>query len=850
MSSPLKPEPERTLDYHPGAGCHDEVVDAAGAVRPPWRYLVDSLAGLGHAELAERRKKAMRILRDDGATYNIYSAAQMDRTWPLDPVPWVIDSEEWSLIEAGLLERAELFNFILQDIYGPRELIKRHILPPEALFGHKGFLRPCDGIRLPGEHQLVVYAADMVRRPDGTMCVLTDRAQAPSGACYALENRTVMSRVFPSLFRDSHVHRLALFFQNLRQKLMDLAPGVASPRIVVLTPGPYNETYFEHAYLANYLGFSLVQSGDLEVRNGCVCMKSLDGLKRVDVILRRVDDIFCDPVELKSDSQLGIPGLLQVVRDGRVAVANPLGSGVLENPVLLRYLPAISNHFLGRQLRLNSVATWWCGDDGDFAHVVSNLDRMVVKPVFRTAEDQTAVVSELDDRQRQALLARIRANPAGFVAQECVLPSHLPAFGDQGLSPRPAVLRAYGVASEASYRLMPGGLTRIGTREGGVVVSNQAGSVSKDTWVLASEPEKQVSLWPRRSGEGAPASEPSALPSRVVENLFWMGRYAERAESGLRLMRTVFLQTGGINPIPDSARRLLLQAVTQLTATYPGFVRGGEAMLADPDEELLAVILDRKRAGSVRSCIVSMLGCAEESRELLSSDTQRIINDIRDQMAGLEHSLRTEMASAPEEALAPLVSSLLALSGLIHESMTRGLGWRFMDMGRRLERAMQTITLSRAILVSRLPESEENVLLESLLMTVEALISYRRRHRAGLDLESVLELTLIDSANPRSILFQLEQLQVHIECLPRELSMSRELAGEKRTILEAVSLVKLSVLAELAGTGSGEAIRTALDQLFSRLYHLLGETSSAIGKRYFAHAAGPRQLLSPQWQVD
>jgi len=849
MKVTLETMPQPMFDYRAAHGLYDEMIAADGEVRDAWQYIHQSLGGLGVEELGQRQRKAMRILRDDGATYNVYNSDHSDRTWPLDLIPWLIHSEEWNPIEAGLLERAELFNLILADIYGDRELITRGIVPPELIFGHKGFLRACQGISLPGEHQLIVHSVDMMRRPDGTMCLLADRAQAPSGAGYALENRTVMSRVLPSMFRDSHVHRLANFFSSLRHKLIELAPEVASPRIVVLTPGAYNEAYFEHSYLANYMGFSLVQSSDLVVRNGYVWMKSVDGLTRVDVILRRVDDYFCDQVELKGDSQLGVAGLLQVVRAGRVAIANPLGSGILENPALLRYLPAISRHFLGRELRLDTVATWWCGDRDDRAQVLDTLDDLVVKPVFRGPDSHSVVVSELGDESRQRLVEALNKRPWLFVAQEKILPSHLPVLKGGQLLPRPALLRTFAVAAEGAYRVMPGGLTRVGPEVGSALISNQVGAVSKDTWVLASEPEKQTTLWTQVRPESQVGSFATALPSRVVENLFWLGRYAERAENGLRLMRTVFLQTNGANPTPPLVRNLLLEAVTRLTDTGPGFV-GDNKLLADFPPELVSVIVDRKQAGSISSCIQSLLYCAEESKEMLSADTQRIINDLRDQSEGLEGILTHSLVSAPEEVLDPLVSTLLSLSGIVQESMIRGMGWRFLDMGRRLERALQTVNLARSLLLSDLDEANQGVVLESLLMTIEALISYRRRYRATLNIRDALELILIDTTNPRSVLYQLEALESHIDDLPTPVQGSRELEAEQRCVHEALSLVRLSELAKLAKVDPKSHIRGDLDQLFSRVHYLLTETSDRLRKKFFDHAQGPQQLVRQTWGLE
>jgi uncharacterized circularly permuted ATP-grasp superfamily protein len=459
----------------------DDLLDDArtpdGSINSQWEYLLRSIGDLGPQVLRERELKARRILRDDGATYNIYSQDGIPTSsWELDPIPYVIGSDDWAVIEAGLLERAELFNLVLRDLYGPRTLLRHGVLPPEALFSHGGFLRACQGIQIPGEHELIMHAADMVRQRDGSMCVLSDRTQAPSGAGYALENRTVMSRVFPSLYRDSHVHRIASYYQRLRLKLLSLSPSEEPPRVALLSPGGQHENYFEHAYLANYLGFSLVQSGDLVVRNGFLWMKSLDGLTRVDVLLRRVDDIFCDPVELRSDSQLGVPGLLEVVRTGRVVIANPLGSGVLENPILLKYLPDIGRCLLGREPRLASVKTYWCGDDADLAHVTANIRTLIVKPAYRGSGLKSMWGGDLDATQLEQLLATINKRRYQFVAQERLEKAHIPAFANGALEPRPTILRTFAVAGDNSYLVMPGGLSRIGTEIKGGFISMESGS--------------------------------------------------------------------------------------------------------------------------------------------------------------------------------------------------------------------------------------------------------------------------------------------------------------------------------------------------------------------------------------
>lgn len=836
------------LAYREPPALHDEVFAADGEARDHWQYLLHSLATLGPEALNERERKARRILRDDGATYNDYSRPQTSRPWQMDPIPLLIDSEEWADIESGLQERAELLNLVLKDIYGERQLIRRGIIPPELVYSHSGFLRPCQDISVPGEHQLIQYAADMVRGPDGNMRIVADRSQSPSGTGYALENRTVMSRVFPSLFRDSHVHRLSLYFQRLRAKLSELNPSPDIPRIVILSPGSYNETYFEQAYLANYLGFSLVQGSDLTVQDGYVWVKALDGLRRVDVILRRVDDNYCDPVELRADSRLGIPGLLEVIRAGRIVVANPLGSSVLENPALLRYMPAISRFFLGREPRLQAVDTYWCGDASDREFVLANLQQLVLKPTSRSASRPTVYGPELSTQQLADWRLKIIKNPLRFAAQEFISPSSLPVWEDSEFKPRTLVLRSYAVASGSSYSVMPGGLTRAGKGQAGALISNQLGSISKDTWVLASEPEKQLSL---RSDTEAPSQvqpwDGLGLPSRVVENLFWVGRYAERSESALRLLRTVFVELHGIEPLPPATYPMLLRTVTHLTTTYPGFVGDNGSQLVNPEPELLAVVSDRGRPGSIAFTLNAMLVAADEIKEILSADTQRVINDVRDELDQLDNSMQADIDSAPEEALDPLVTVLLALSGLSHESMMRGYGWLFMEMGRRLERVWQTASLVRSLLVPVVSARDEEVLLESILLSVEGLISYRRRYNGQMTVANGLELLLLEPVNPRSLLYQLDLLASHMDELPLS-DGDRGLASYSRKILEASTSLQLSDPAALAEYNDSR-VRQELDLLMAGIQQLITDAATEITDSFFDHSGGPQPLLMESWEA-
>lgn len=832
-----------SLLYQAAAGgLLDEALTPDGQMRDHWRYLLESLDGLGCQNLRDRQAKALRILRDDGATYNIYSDnTPRSHIWGLDMVPMVMGSDEWGRIEAALVERAELFNLLLRDLYGPRDLIRQGVIPPEALFCHRGFLRPCQGVQLPGHHDLILHSTDLIRNQNGDFVVLGDRTQSPSGMGYALENRSVMSRVFPSLFRESHVHRLSVFFQRLRDKLTSLAPDQNQPRIAVLTPGTHNETYFEHAYLANHLGFNLVQSDDLVVRNGYLWMKSLDGLTRVDVLFRRVDDWFCDPVELRGDSRLGVASLLEVARAGNVVIANPLGAGVLENPVFLRYLPDISRTLLGRELRLPSVDTYWCGNTADQAYVLDHLPELVIKPIFRGQSRRSVYGPELNDAELMQLRAQIMAHPEQFVGQAILDAAHTPAFTGRELAPRPSILRTFAVATETSYTLMPGGLTRVGQGERSFTIASQAGSQSKDTWVLASEPE--------RVRDEEVVDEPVSreldrisLPSRVVENLFWMGRYAERAESSLRMLRVAFMMLNGDEPINPLTRHQVLHAVSMITVTPPQPLEGQES-----EEALQAIIQNGAVLGSISNNLNTMLNCAEETKELLSSDTFRVINDIRDALKILDDSFSLSLSSAPEEALDPLVTALMAFAGLIQESMIRGFGWHFMDMGRRLERCYLISTAIRSLIVPAIPDTDQTKLCEALLLSQEALISYRRRYRARVGVQASLDLVMLDNTNPRSLMYQIERLGEHIRALPQAETPMHELPSDQRQLLECEASLKLSSLADLSAVTEHQ--REQLEQQMVAMSEQMVSLSDIITDKYFNHREDSHQLVvSSNWE--
>src|SRR6202163_2365127 len=550
--------PLLSTGYPQTAGVYDEMSSGLAVLRPHWDLFINSLSALRSQELARRWQTARQRIRENGVTYNVYGdPLGMDRPWNLDAIPLMISPQEWRLLEAGLIQRARLLNLILADLYGPQRLLNGGLLPPALVFANPGFWRPCHGLRVPGDTYLHLLAVDLARGPDGEWWVISDRTQAPSGAGYALENRIVMAETFPDLFREFRVKRLASFFQSFRDTLLRLSPSPhENPRVVLLTPGPYNETYFEHSYLARYLGVTLVQGGDLTVRDNRVFLQTLEGIKTVDVILRRVDDVYCVPIELRSDSFLGVAGLVEAVRAGNVAVANALGSGLIETSAFMPFLPGLSLRMLGEGLKLPTVATWWCGQPKALRYVLDNLDFLVIKPAFPSKGMEPVFGGKLDANERSQLIARIRESPHEFAGQEVLNLSTVPVLSEErGLTPRRVVLRVYLAAEGDSWVVIPGGLARVSSSIDTPVVSMQRGGGSKDTWVLSEGPVDTFSLQrPRDVPVDLSRGVVSDLPSRAADHVFWLGRYAERGEHLARMLRCILIRlTGQLGEAADGS---------------------------------------------------------------------------------------------------------------------------------------------------------------------------------------------------------------------------------------------------------------------------------------------------------
>lgn len=836
-------------DYLPTPGVYDEMCSADGEVRPHWSYVLDALRTLGPAGIEDRLREAARMMRDNGVTYNLNGDPQgISRPWELDLLPLLILSEEWAVLERGLMQRAELFNQILLDLYGPRELVERGLIPSELIDGCIDYLLPCHGVECAGRRPLIHYAADLTRLPDGRWQVVGDRTQSPLGAGYSLENRVVLSRVLPSLFRDSHVHRLAGFFRTMRRTLTRLAANRDDhARVVLLTPGPQSEAYFEHAYLANYLGYTLVQGGDLSVRDGALWLRTLGRLERIDAVLRRVNDDWCDPLELREESLLGVPGLLQAVRAGNVTIANALGSGVLEHPGLIAFLPALCQHLMGEDLHLLDTPTWWCGEAKSLAYVLDNLDDLAIKQVAKARGERCHFPKTMTAEARDALVRALRADPGHFVAQKRVVPSTAPALIGQRLEPRPTMLRTFLIAEDDGYAVMPGGLGRVAAAAEASTIGNLLGGLGKDAWVLASEPERQESLLVSRESLTPTVTRESEVSSRVADNLFWIGRYAERAEGLVRLLRMIIFKLSEraeslVAPPRTIFMRSLLEALTQQTQAFPGFLgEGATARLRDPLPELLSLIADAGRLGGLPQTLQALVQAAYSVRDRLSADTWRIVSDIEGRLANLTRNPPNQVGSALDE-LDPLVTSLVAFSGLTQENMTHNEGWHFLETGRRLERGASLAALLRSTLTPVAPEQDETTLIEAVLGVTDSTITYRRRYQAGTRVGALLDLVFQDEGNPRALAYQLAKLECLIAEMPkRDMALGRTTV--EKLVLKSLTAVRLAEIDVLAHADPKTQRRIALEQMLTELELELAAISDALTGQYFRHEEQPHSLL-------
>lgn len=793
----------------PLAGLYDELLHPEGQVRPHWQDICAYFEKLGEIEITRRWNHALKILRDNGVAYNtnITAAARSRaRPWALNPVPLRIPARDWAVIEPAIRQRARLLNTVLNDLYGGQALLKNGLIPPALVLGNSAYLRPCAGVPVPHEARLVFYAADLARSPNGEWWVVSDSTQAPSGAGYALENRIVLSRVFPEIFHSTRIARLGGFFRQLKQSLEALTPRPGLPaNVALLTPGALSETYFEHAYLARQLGFALVEGQDLMVRNGTVFIRTLQGLQRIDVILRRVDDDYCDPLELRDESLLGVPGLMNAVRAGNVTLANSLGSGLVQCPAMAAFLPKLCEHLFQEPLQMPSVATWWCGQPKEQAYVLDNLHGLEAKPAFAFPGERPARGADL-----QAWKQAIRQRPEYFVGQEIVRLSQCPDFIDGHSMPASVLLRVFAVRSGDDYLVMPGGLTRVAQDESSQGILMRADGGTKDTWVDLADPSPaHAASVGSDSGSALHRSTP-VLTSRIADNLFWAGRYTGRCEFTTRLVRAMLdglLNRQGGMEFSD------FQPVSRTLRHFGQYCEPGEASSQEAlAYALMSQMLDAGNAGSLASICEHLRGVLTSVRDQVNTDTWRIAN----QLAELATTIPGDLMDFDLDAV---ILHLCALNGVLHDNMVHGHGWRFLELGRRIERALYGTRLIAESIAAERPAA--STLFDVLLEVFDASISYRQKHTVVRKV-TVIDLLLCDESNQRSLASQLAGILDSLLALPRDADNGFKLP-EERLALRMLSDTRLLDVRELRPE--------RLEQLETEILQL----SELITRRFFVH---------------
>ena len=832
--------------YRSGLNSYDEVLDTSGIVKPHWNALFATMEKLGLNELKSRNEEIVSKLRENGVTYNVYGTPDgLNRPWQLDPIPFLIEQKEWNAIARGLQQRAILLDLMLKDLYGPRNLVRDGIIPAELVFDNTGFFRSCIDIKLPFEKQLIVFAADMARGPDGQMWIVDNRTQAPSGSGYTLENRVVMSKLLPELADGMYVSKLAPYFNSLQNTVLKLADKSRdAPNIVYLTPGPNNEAYFEHAYLASYLGYTLAQGEDLLVRNACVWLKSIDGLQKVDVIVRRIDDDWCDPLELREDSQLGVPGLLHAIRAGNVQVLNAPGSSVLENHGFLAFMENICVYFLGEKLLMPSVATWWCGHQKELNYVLEHLDKLIIKKGNRKTKFRSIYGRQLSAAQKEEVKRMILANPREFIAQQEVSLSTTPSLIDGNIVPRYAALRAFMVADENGYHVMQGGLTRSSPEKDRFLISNQYGGLSKDTWIVSDrtmEPQDKIIL-PSLSSVNKHVS----LPSRSAENLFWVGRYCERTMAVIKFMNITINVLNLDRNFGGSAKqehiKVLLQSLTHLSATYPGFLDEEEDRFSDPYKEIIDLIANTGRPGSITSNIGSFLNAVGAVRNHWDLETWRIVDLVDNGFYEIRHA-PTMNSNNIQKMLDGLFNNMFTFLGVIAESMQRDNSFLLLETGKLVERILSRVSVIQSNFGVKNATAVENELIEATLINHHLLVNYRQVYKSHLSVETMLDMILLEQRAPYSLVYMLDELKRNLAKLPATTRGERLNEAEKYA-LKASTAIKLADISELS-KWNRDMERESLFSLLSEVARLVSLVSTTLTNMYFSHTIMQHSFFEP-----
>ena len=849
----------------------DGIASAASSKGPSadWTRFFNFLGGDGFDDLSHRTVNLRRQIRDNGVTYNVYADANgPQRPWSLDLFPLILSAHDWAQIETGVRQRAQLLEGIMADVYGPQQLLSLGLLPAALVQGHPGYLRPMHGVLPVGGAFLRIAAFDLARGPDGRWWVVSHRTQAPSGLGYLLENRLAISRLFPEAFRELKVQRLAAAYKTLIDGMKAASPARRSgeeSRIVLLTPGPYNETYFEHAYLARYLGLTLVEGSDLLVREDKLYLKTLQGLEPVHGVLKRLDDEFLDPLELRSDSTLGVPGLLQAIRAGNVLVTNAPGSAFLESSALLGFLPALSRHLLGQPLALPSLATWWCGEQAALQAVLPRLKECVIKATYPGTDSHSVIGQTLSRRELDEWAGRLVRRSEDYTVQAYLPLSQTPTWQGQRIAPRSTMLRVFAVADGAgSWQVLPGGLARLAGVNAKIASMQQGGS-SADVWVVSAP--LPVSGPSSGSAAHAAASVPAgtesgavpqvwtrsqqkpAVTSRAAENLFWLGRYTERTENAIRMAQLSLRSLNG----EDQSSPPLLAWLSEMA------VKNGLVMDTVPpatqarrvfERSLIASLADTDQAASVGYNLRALKGAAQAVRERLSQEQWYIIVKAEadffsrcKSFSGPEHPASQAPEYSSVEALAALESAsgfLAAMTGAQTDRMSRDDGWRLLSAGRHIERLN---TLSAALILGfETGAVHDEGGFGAMLALFDSTITFHAQYQQQRDIPALLDKLVLDRDNPRSLGWVTQTLRGRLARLAENTAGKAQVPELTQTLPDPGSWILKDLCSASPGAAQDQPYANLLIQL-ERCCEAALDLSDLLSRRYFSHVAQDEHSL-------
>ena len=825
------------FDSYVSQSSFDEVYDNEDNVRECWKSVVSDIETAGLDLLKEKQAEIDWQLEDNGVAYNIYDNNEKptSRSWSLDPIPFVIGEKEWEEITKGLQQRAKLFNLILKDLYSEQRLIKENIVPAEVIFGHKGFLTEVFDFGTKEDFNLHFYATDIARGPLGKMWIISDKAQAPSGLGYALENRLTMNVIAKDLYPNIQTKKLYSFIEDYKSLLKKLTGGDLS-NAALLTPGAYNETYFEQEYLGSYLEIKIVQGADLLAKNGFLWVKSLGGLKKINTLVRRVDDTFCDPLELRHDSKLGVAGLLDAMRKDNLNMVNPIGSAVLENIGLNPFMGKISQYFLQEDLLLPQIATWWCGQKKELEYVLAHLDKLIIKKIDATEEIQMYFGSKLSIEEKVNLVQLLKLNPYKYVAQEEISFSTAPYYSNGKIEPRNAVIRTFCLKKGDDYTVMNGGLVRISQTKENLLASAKNGGISKDLWILG---EDAIKIDPALFVKQIPYVETSieAISTLKAENLFWLGRYLSRSIATTRLILHVIKKITNFYRYEivtsKESQAILQNALTHMTMTYPGFMdlENKSHLEVFPMDEITLVIKNTQRTGSLSSTVAMLSNANLNLKDLLTLESWKLFDKMqREWHAFVNRKDDTTLSTASE--LDKFLVYLMAYKQLVNESIFQEQGLILYEIGFKIEDSLLLISKAKSMLCLKLNKSIGNDVLSGMLNSVESFNAYRANYKSSLTLKNVLDFLILNPQFPKSLTYMTESLLSDFELLPKA---NATLTSYEEKIAQVQSLLKSMDLKALMQTREEDGVYMELDEILSKLSDLILECSNEFSNTYFSH---------------